>query len=57
VSDPQRDPQGHDKARERQIAENESVRQTTGAFRVSTFAILIAALIALALFGWLWLAR
>lgn len=57
MSDPRRDPQGHDKARERQIAQNESARQATGAFRVSTFAMFIAVLIALALCGWLFFAR
>jgi uncharacterized protein HemX len=40
------------KARNREIAENESVRQTTGEIRVSVWAIAVAVVIGLAAFGW-----
>jgi len=40
------------KQRDRTIAENESAQQTTGAIRVSVWAIAVAALIGVALFGW-----
>lgn len=40
------------KQRDRVIAANESDRQTTGDIRVSTWAIAIAVLIGLAVFGW-----
>jgi uncharacterized protein HemX len=40
------------KQRNRQIAENESERQTTSAIRVSTWAIVMAVVIGLAVFGW-----
>lgn len=40
------------KARNRQIARNESVRQTIGDIRVSTWAIAIAVVIGLAAVGW-----
>jgi hypothetical protein len=40
------------KQRDRKIAENESVRQTVSAIRVSTWAIAIAVVIGLAVFGW-----
>jgi hypothetical protein len=40
------------KARNRQIARNESVRQTIGDIRVSTWAIAIAVIIGLAAVGW-----
>jgi hypothetical protein len=39
-------------ARNREIARNESVRQTTGDIRVSTWAIAVAVIIALAAVGW-----
>jgi hypothetical protein len=42
------------KQRDRVIAENESDRQTTGDVRVSVWAIGVAVLIGLAVFGWLW---
>ncbi len=45
------------KQRDREIAHNESVRQTTSDVRVSTWAIAIAVIVALALAGWLWLRR
>jgi hypothetical protein len=41
-----------DKARNREIARNESVRQTIGDIRVSTWAIAIAVIIGLAAVGW-----
>ena len=40
------------KARNREIAENEANRQTTGDVRVSAWAIVAAVLIGLAAFGW-----
>jgi hypothetical protein len=40
------------KLRSRQIAENESVRQTVGDVRVSGWAIAAAVVIALAAVGW-----
>jgi len=40
------------KARNREIAENEAERQTAGDIRVSTWAIAVAVLIALAAVGW-----
>ncbi len=45
------------KQRDRKIAQNESVRQATGDVRISTWAIAIAVLIAIASFGWIWLRR
>ena len=39
-------------ARNRDIARNESVRQTTGDIRVSTWAIAVAVVIGLAAVGW-----
>ena len=41
-----------DKARDREIAHNEADRQTTGDVRVSTWAIAVAFIIALASIGW-----
>jgi hypothetical protein len=40
------------KARNREIARNESARQTTGDIRVSTWAIAVAVIIGLAAIGW-----
>jgi hypothetical protein len=40
------------KQRDRQIAENEAQRQTVSAVRVSTWAIAVAVVIALAAVGW-----
>jgi uncharacterized protein HemX len=40
------------KTRNREIAENESERQTTGDIRVSTWAIAVAVVIGLAVAGW-----
>ena len=41
-----------DKARNREIAQNEAERQTIGDIRVSGWAIAVAVLIGLAAFGW-----
>jgi uncharacterized protein HemX len=40
------------KARDREIAENEAARQTTGDIRVSAWAIAAAVIIGLAAVGW-----
>ncbi len=40
------------KQRDREIAEHEAERQTTGDIRVSTWAIAVAVLIGLASIGW-----
>jgi uncharacterized protein HemX len=40
------------KARNREIAENEAERQATGDIRVSTWAIVVAVIIGLAAVGW-----
>jgi hypothetical protein len=40
------------KVRDREIAENEADRQTTGDIRVSAWAIAVAVVIGLAAFGW-----
>ena len=40
------------KLRDRQIAENEAERQTVGDIRVSTWAIAVAVIVALAVLGW-----
>jgi hypothetical protein len=40
------------KARNREIAQNEAERQTTGDIRVSTWAIAVAVIIGLAVVGW-----
>lgn len=40
------------KARNREIARNESVRQTIGDIRVSSWAIAVAVIIGLAAVGW-----
>ena len=40
------------KERNIEIAENESVRQTSGDIRVSVWAIAVTVLVALAVFGW-----
>ena len=41
------------KERDIAIAENESARQTSGDIRVSTWAIAVTVLVALAVFGWM----
>lgn len=46
------DASGEDKARNREIAENEADRQTTGDIRVSVWAIAVAVVIGLAAVGW-----
>jgi uncharacterized protein HemX len=46
------DPTGENKERNREIAANESARQTTSAVRVSTWAIAVAVIIGLMAFGW-----
>jgi uncharacterized protein HemX len=46
------DPTGESKERNREIAANESARQTTSAIRVSTWAIAAAVIIGLIVFGW-----
>jgi hypothetical protein len=40
------------KQRNRQIAENEAERQTVGDIRVSTWAIAVTVIVALAVVGW-----
>jgi F0F1-type ATP synthase assembly protein I len=40
------------KQRDKKIAENESDRQTVSAIRVSTWAIAVAVVIGLIVFGW-----
>jgi hypothetical protein len=42
----------NNKARNREIAENEAERQTIGDIRVSTWAIAVAVVIGLAAVGW-----
>ena len=49
------DPTGESKQRNREIAANESARQTISAIRVSTWAIAVAVIIGLAAFGWVFL--
>lgn len=46
------DPTGESKERNREIAQNESVRQTVGDIRVSVWAIAVAVIIGLAALGW-----
>ena len=46
------DTDGDDKARNREIAENEAERQTIGDIRVSTWAIAVAVVIGLCAVGW-----
>ena len=46
------DPTGESKERNREIADNESERQTISAIRVSVWAIAVAVIIGLAAFGW-----
>jgi len=49
------DPTGESKERNREIAANESARQTTSSIRVSVWAIAVAVVIGLAAFGWVFL--
>jgi uncharacterized protein HemX len=46
------DPTGESKERNREIAANESERQTVSSIRVSVWAIAVAVIIGLAAFGW-----
>ena len=46
------DPNNENKTRDREIAENEADRQTTGDIRVSVWAIAVAVVIGLAAVGW-----
>jgi hypothetical protein len=46
------DSENEDKARNREIAENEAERQTIGDIRVSAWAIAVAVVIGLAAVGW-----
>jgi len=46
------DPIGESRERNREIAENESTRQTIGDIRVSGWAIALAVIIGLAAVGW-----
>jgi uncharacterized protein HemX len=46
------DSENEDKARNREIAENEAERQTIGDIRVSGWAIAVAVVIGLAAVGW-----
>jgi cobalamin biosynthesis Mg chelatase CobN len=45
------------KQRNREIARNESARQTVGDIRVSVWAIVIAVIAVLALVGWVWMRK
>jgi uncharacterized protein HemX len=45
------------KTRNREIAENEAERQTTGDIRVSTWAIAVVVVIGLAVAGWVMMHR
>jgi uncharacterized protein HemX len=46
------DPTGESKERDREIAANESARQTVSAVRISVWAVAVAVIIGLAAFGW-----
>jgi uncharacterized protein HemX len=46
------EPESEDKARNKEIAENEAERQTIGDIRVSGWAIAVAVVIGLAAVGW-----
>ena len=46
------DPKGETKQRSREIAQNESARQTTSDIRLSVWAIAVAVVIGLAAVGW-----
>jgi hypothetical protein len=47
------DPTGESKERNREIAKNESERQTIGDIRVSVWAVVVAVIIGLVALGWL----
>ena len=46
------DPTGEGRERNREIAENESTRQTIGDIRVSVWVIALAVIVGLAALGW-----
>ena len=46
---------GDNKERNREIAHNEEVRQTTGDIRVSAWAIVFAIIIVVIVVGWGWI--
>ena len=46
------DPTGESRERNREIAENESTRQTIGDIRVSVWVIALAVIVGLAALGW-----
>jgi len=46
------DPTGESKERNREIAANESARQTTSSIRVSVWAVAVAVVIGLLAVGW-----
>jgi uncharacterized protein HemX len=46
------DPTGESKERNREIAANESARQTTSSIRVSVWAVAVAIMIGLIAVGW-----
>ena len=50
------DPTG-EKQRDREIAANESVRQTASSIRVSVWAVVVAVVIGLMAFGWVMLSN
>jgi len=45
------------KQRDREIARNESARQTVGDIRVSVWAIAIGVIAVLAIIGWVWVRK
>lgn len=47
------DPGSDSKQIDREIADNESARQAASSVRVSTFAIAVTVVIAVAVFGWI----
>jgi hypothetical protein len=51
------DPTGESKERNREIAANESARQTISSIRVSVWAIAVAVVIGLIAFGWVMLSN
>ena len=51
------DPDQDNKARNREIAQNEAERQTIGDIRVSTWAIAVAVIVGLAVAGWVLIHR
>lgn len=51
------DPGSETKQRDQEIADNESARQAASSVRVSSFAIAITILIAIAVFGWVFFRR